>query len=171
MIELFIRFHFWLVSCTTNLLDSSILLLGSRCRNNKDCGHNMCCAKQHGESVCKQKLPLQAKCFIPPGGIEYVIDTMCPCEEGLVCSETVVMEKREWVFFYYFLFIALTRDDLWKVKFRQKQCDFFFFDKEFRVCHQTRKKDTLNLPYSMFGCCSESIDLKYAKKFSTKWNI
>ncbi|XP_800228.1 dickkopf-related protein 3 [Strongylocentrotus purpuratus] len=69
--------------------------LGARCRNNKDCSHNMCCAKQHGESVCKQKLPLQAKCFIPPGGIEYVIDTMCPCEEGLVCSETVVMEKRE----------------------------------------------------------------------------
>nr|XP_054767667.1 uncharacterized protein LOC129274937 [Lytechinus pictus] len=69
--------------------------LGARCRNEKDCGSNMCCAKQHGESVCKQKLPLQAKCYIPPGGMEYVIDSMCPCEDGLVCSETVVMERRE----------------------------------------------------------------------------
>ncbi|XP_071491245.1 dickkopf-related protein 3-like [Diadema antillarum] len=69
--------------------------LGARCRNDKDCGESMCCARQHGESVCKRKLPLNAKCYIPQGGVEYVIDTMCPCEAGLICRETMVMERRE----------------------------------------------------------------------------
>ena len=66
---------------------------GARCKNDKDCGNNMCCAKQHGESVCKAKLPIGAKCYVPEGGVEYVIDTICPCEEGLVCKATATARQ------------------------------------------------------------------------------
>ncbi|XP_033106280.1 dickkopf-related protein 3-like [Anneissia japonica] len=60
--------------------------VGARCKNSKDCGNNMCCAKQHGESICKLKLKLKSKCFVPEGGVEYTIDSICPCEDGLVCK-------------------------------------------------------------------------------------
>ncbi|XP_038077930.1 dickkopf-related protein 3-like [Patiria miniata] len=67
--------------------------VGARCKNDKDCGDTMCCAKQHGESVCKARLPLDAKCYVPAGGVEYTIDSICPCMDGLTCRRT--RERRE----------------------------------------------------------------------------
>ncbi|XP_071812568.1 uncharacterized protein [Apostichopus japonicus] len=69
-------------TCQTAIAEG---MLGARCRSDKDCGDSQCCAKQHGESICKAKLQVGAKCFVPEGGIEYVIDSICPCDASLVC--------------------------------------------------------------------------------------
>ncbi|XP_022079852.1 dickkopf-related protein 3-like [Acanthaster planci] len=69
--------------------------VGARCKNDKDCGEGMCCAKQHGESVCKARLPLNAKCYVPAGGMEYTIDSICPCMEGLTCRRTPQVRREE----------------------------------------------------------------------------
>ncbi|XP_071803734.1 dickkopf-related protein 3-like [Asterias amurensis] len=74
---------------------------GARCKNDKDCGDNMCCAKQHGESVCKRKLPLNAKCYVPEGGVEYTIDSICPCVDGLVCRRTHQSREEDFVWQFW----------------------------------------------------------------------
>nr|XP_006817126.1 PREDICTED: dickkopf-related protein 3-like [Saccoglossus kowalevskii] len=64
--------------------------LGARCKNDRDCEDNMCCAKQHGESICKAKLKVGSKCYVPEGGMEYTINTICPCEDTLVCRRAPI---------------------------------------------------------------------------------
>ncbi|XP_064648604.1 dickkopf-related protein 3-like [Lineus longissimus] len=58
---------------------------GSRCKQDGDCGQNMCCARRHGESVCKARLSQGDKCYVPRGGLDYSLNEICPCEEGLLC--------------------------------------------------------------------------------------
>ena len=58
---------------------------GTRCSNDQDCGEGKCCARQHGEYICKNKLQHGHMCFVPKGGLAYSLNELCPCEEGLVC--------------------------------------------------------------------------------------
>ncbi|XP_025928719.1 dickkopf-related protein 3-like [Apteryx rowi] len=58
---------------------------GARCRGDEDCGAGACCARQHGERVCKRRLALAQGCHVPPGGLAFSINQLCPCLEGLVC--------------------------------------------------------------------------------------
>ncbi|OQR76035.1 dickkopf-related protein 2-like [Tropilaelaps mercedesae] len=66
---------------------------GARCNHLSDCGPGLCCARTNGEKVCKPRLPLGEKCYVPQGGLDYILNEVCPCEPGLVCS--VVEIKRE----------------------------------------------------------------------------
>ncbi|XP_077978904.1 dickkopf-related protein 3-like [Glandiceps talaboti] len=75
--------------------------LGARCKHDRDCDNGMCCARQHGESICKAKLTVGSKCYVPEGGMAYTINTICPCEEGLVCMRTSMEnpdDELEWRF-------------------------------------------------------------------------
>ncbi|XP_078497569.1 uncharacterized protein LOC144753913 [Lissotriton helveticus] len=58
---------------------------GARCRLDQDCGSSMCCARHHGEMVCKKQLTLGESCYVPDGGLAFSINQVCPCEEGLAC--------------------------------------------------------------------------------------
>ncbi|XP_064380576.1 dickkopf-related protein 1-like [Dromaius novaehollandiae] len=58
---------------------------GARCRGDSDCGAGACCARQHGERVCKRRLALAQGCHVPPGGLAFSLNQLCPCLEGLVC--------------------------------------------------------------------------------------
>lgn len=68
---------------------------GARCERPSDCGVGLCCARTKGERVCKPRLSLGEKCFVPQGGLDYVLNEVCPCEEGLVCSPVQQQKKRE----------------------------------------------------------------------------
>lgn len=59
---------------------------GSRCERAADCRPGLCCARTKSEKVCKSRLSLGERCYIPKGGIDFVLDEVCPCEEGLVCG-------------------------------------------------------------------------------------
>lgn len=59
---------------------------GARCRKDRDCGKNMCCARRNGEQVCQRRLPLGAACFVPEGGPEYAVNEKCPCLDSLICK-------------------------------------------------------------------------------------
>ncbi|KAK8387494.1 hypothetical protein O3P69_018201 [Scylla paramamosain] len=61
---------------------------GARCRRERDCGPDMCCARRNGEHICQRRLPLGHKCFVPEGGLEYAINERCPCQSGLICKYT-----------------------------------------------------------------------------------
>ena len=63
------------------------LHVGARCKRDSDCTGGQCCARQHGEKVCKSKLPEGALCYIPEGGLQYLLNELCPCDSGLICSE------------------------------------------------------------------------------------
>ncbi|XP_076327979.1 dickkopf-related protein 3-like [Tachypleus tridentatus] len=75
---------------------------GARCLSDSDCRPKMCCAKQHGERICKEKIPQGHKCYIPDGGLDYSLNELCPCQEGLECRMTTDKKKRveklEWRF-------------------------------------------------------------------------
>ncbi|XP_071967650.1 uncharacterized protein [Engystomops pustulosus] len=71
---------------------------GSRCRQDKDCSPSMCCARHHGEMICKRKLPAGGSCYVPEGGLAFSINQLCPCEEGLVCSSTHPSREKEFVY-------------------------------------------------------------------------
>nr|XP_033773687.1 dickkopf-related protein 3-like [Geotrypetes seraphini] len=58
---------------------------GARCKQDKDCGASMCCARHHGEMICKKRLKLGDRCYIPEGGLTFSINQICPCHEGLIC--------------------------------------------------------------------------------------
>ncbi|XP_030397571.1 dickkopf-related protein 3-like [Gopherus evgoodei] len=58
---------------------------GARCRQDKDCGMAACCARHHGELLCKKRLALGESCFVPQGGLAFSINQVCSCQEGLVC--------------------------------------------------------------------------------------
>ncbi|XP_062382914.1 dickkopf-related protein 3-like [Sardina pilchardus] len=58
---------------------------GARCKVDRDCGPSMCCARHHGEQVCKRRLAQGEGCFVPDGGLAFSINQICPCHEGLLC--------------------------------------------------------------------------------------
>lgn len=60
---------------------------GARCSAPADCNPGLCCARQHGERICKPKLKLGQQCFVPLGGLHYSLNELCPCEEGLACTQ------------------------------------------------------------------------------------
>ncbi|GCB73630.1 hypothetical protein scyTo_0002710 [Scyliorhinus torazame] len=68
---------------------------GARCKVDKDCGASMCCARHHGEMICKKKLTLDMNCYVPDGGLAYSINQLCPCEEGLVCRNGRITREKE----------------------------------------------------------------------------
>ncbi|XP_078571455.1 uncharacterized protein LOC144859066 isoform X1 [Branchiostoma floridae x Branchiostoma japonicum] len=68
---------------------------GARCKHDKDCGDNMCCARQHGERICKPRLAPGQKCWVPEGGLDYSLNQMCPCEKGLICGEVQTPPREE----------------------------------------------------------------------------
>uniref|UniRef100_H3AQX4 Dickkopf N-terminal cysteine-rich domain-containing protein n=1 Tax=Latimeria chalumnae TaxID=7897 RepID=H3AQX4_LATCH len=68
---------------------------GSRCKLDKNCGPSMCCARHHGEMICKKRLTLGESCYIPEGGLAFSINQVCPCEEGLVCKNTEPQREKE----------------------------------------------------------------------------
>ena len=61
-------------------------ITGARCRHDRQCGPSQCCAKRHGEKVCKARLAAGAYCYVPRGGLAYSLNEMCPCQHGLVCQ-------------------------------------------------------------------------------------
>ncbi|XP_069560716.1 dickkopf-related protein 3-like [Brachyistius frenatus] len=60
---------------------------GARCKVNRDCEASMCCARHHGEQVCKKRLSRGENCYVPDGGLAFSINQICPCDEGLLCRE------------------------------------------------------------------------------------
>lgn len=68
---------------------------GARCKLDRECGESMCCARHHGERVCKQRLVLGESCFVPDGGLAFSINQICPCDEGLLCRGHGEPIKRE----------------------------------------------------------------------------
>lgn len=70
-------------------------VLGARCKLDRDCGESMCCARHHGERVCKRRLVLGESCFVPDGGLAFSINQICPCGEGLLCRGHGEPIKRE----------------------------------------------------------------------------
>ncbi|XP_059494620.1 dickkopf-related protein 3-like [Stegostoma tigrinum] len=67
---------------------------GARCKHDEDCSVSMCCARHHGEMICKKKLTAGTDCYIPDGGLAYSINQLCPCEEGLFCRNNRIMRDR-----------------------------------------------------------------------------
>ncbi|XP_074594531.1 dickkopf-related protein 3-like [Brevipalpus obovatus] len=67
---------------------------GSRCKSDSDCKSHMCCARQHGEKVCKLKLQRNQRCYVPTGGLDYSLNELCPCDSGLVCSKKKRKNRR-----------------------------------------------------------------------------
>ncbi|XP_041123042.1 dickkopf-related protein 3-like [Polyodon spathula] len=73
---------------------------GARCKLDRDCGDSMCCARHHGEMICKRRLALSESCFVPDGGLAFSINQICPCEEGLLCRNVAMTPNREKEFVY-----------------------------------------------------------------------
>ena len=67
---------------------------GSRCSDDSDCKSNLCCARQHGERICKSKLQRGHRCYVPLGGLDYSLNELCPCDEGLECQKVKTKHKR-----------------------------------------------------------------------------
>lgn len=65
----------------------------SRCRKDKDCKHGLCCAKSHGEFVCKPMLRENQICSVLEGGVAYTVNHGCPCGDGLVCRTQKLRRK------------------------------------------------------------------------------
>ncbi|XP_028815709.1 dickkopf-related protein 3-like [Denticeps clupeoides] len=68
---------------------------GARCKVDRDCGASMCCARHHGERVCKRRLAPGESCFVPDGGLAFSINQICPCSEGLLCRGGGGQPRRE----------------------------------------------------------------------------
>lgn len=68
---------------------------GARCKVDRDCGASMCCARHHGEQVCKRRLIRGESCYVPDGGLAFSINQICPCDEGLLCRENSAPLRRE----------------------------------------------------------------------------
>ncbi|XP_061665795.1 dickkopf-related protein 3-like isoform X2 [Syngnathoides biaculeatus] len=73
---------------------------GARCKVDRDCGASMCCARHHGERVCKRRLMRGDGCYVPDGGLAFSINQICPCDEGLLCRENAAPPRRERDFAY-----------------------------------------------------------------------
>ncbi|KAJ7984416.1 hypothetical protein DPEC_G00354610 [Dallia pectoralis] len=68
---------------------------GARCKVDRDCDEHMCCARHHGEQVCKRRLAVGESCFVPDGGLAFSINQICPCDEGLLCRGAKTPHRRE----------------------------------------------------------------------------
>uniref|UniRef100_A0A8C3MR28 Uncharacterized protein n=1 Tax=Geospiza parvula TaxID=87175 RepID=A0A8C3MR28_GEOPR len=68
---------------------------GARCQRDEECGPGGCCARQHGERVCQRRLALAQSCHVPPGGLAFSINQVCPCQAGLVCRPSVPSREAE----------------------------------------------------------------------------
>ncbi|XP_034426649.1 dickkopf-related protein 3-like isoform X2 [Hippoglossus hippoglossus] len=68
---------------------------GARCKVDRDCGASMCCARHHGEQVCKRRLIRGESCYVPDGGLAFSINQICPCDEGLLCRDNSAPHRRE----------------------------------------------------------------------------
>lgn len=66
----------------------------ARCRKDKDCNPGLCCAKSHGEFVCKRMRQENQFCRVLEGGVAYAVNHGCPCDKGLVCKKTKLQKKR-----------------------------------------------------------------------------
>ena len=60
----------------------------SRCKRDQDCKPGLCCAREHGESVCKKYLTEGEQCYVSEGGVAYSIHHSCPCGKGLICMHS-----------------------------------------------------------------------------------
>lgn len=67
---------------------------GARCNEAADCNAGLCCARQHGEKICKPRLSRGQTCFVPSGGLEYSLNELCPCDVGLECRPVLLKNKR-----------------------------------------------------------------------------
>ncbi|XP_066061440.1 dickkopf-related protein 1-like [Chamaea fasciata] len=67
---------------------------GARCQRDEECGAGGCCARQHGERVCQRRLALAQSCHVPPGGLAFSINQVCPCQAGLVCRPSAPARER-----------------------------------------------------------------------------
>ncbi|KAM9520903.1 uncharacterized protein ACIB01_016774 [Guaruba guarouba] len=72
---------------------------GARCVRDEECGAAGCCARVHGESVCQRRLERGRSCHVPPGGLAFSINQLCPCQRGLVCRASA--PSREKAFEYW----------------------------------------------------------------------
>ncbi|XP_059811647.1 dickkopf-related protein 1-like [Hypanus sabinus] len=68
---------------------------GARCKQDQDCSASMCCARHHGEMICKKRLTLGMDCYVPDGGLAYSINQLCPCDKGLICRNNRTTRERE----------------------------------------------------------------------------
>lgn len=59
---------------------------GGRCKRDHNCNKGLCCARIHGEKICKPMLQENDECSVPEGGLAYVLNSICPCAEGLACK-------------------------------------------------------------------------------------
>uniref|UniRef100_A0A8D0ACD3 Dickkopf N-terminal cysteine-rich domain-containing protein n=1 Tax=Sander lucioperca TaxID=283035 RepID=A0A8D0ACD3_SANLU len=73
----------------------SVSFVGARCKVDRDCGTSMCCARHHGEQVCKRRLISGESCYVPDGGLAFSINQICPCDEGLLCRKDDASHQRE----------------------------------------------------------------------------
>jgi len=64
---------------------------GAKCNSGNDCLPGLCCARQHGELICKAKLKQGQNCFVPDGGLPYWLNELCPCDLGLVCRNKTII--------------------------------------------------------------------------------
>ncbi|XP_014770799.1 dickkopf-related protein 3 [Octopus bimaculoides] len=79
---------------------------GARCQTDKDCDSSMCCARRHGERICQPKLKIGQKCYVPKGGLDYSLNQVCPCLDGLHCRTTSktksTSRKSGWHYYNFF---------------------------------------------------------------------
>eukprot|EP00794_Sanderia_malayensis_P003026 gene3026-3485_t len=61
-------------------------LARSRCKRHIDCASSLCCAREHGESICKPWLKEGQNCSVSSGGYVYSMQHDCSCGLGLVCK-------------------------------------------------------------------------------------
>lgn len=83
------------ISFVNMRLKRSLLRPGARCKVDRDCDSSMCCARHHGERVCKRRLIRGESCYIPDGGLAFSINQICPCDEGLLCRDNSAPHRRE----------------------------------------------------------------------------
>ena len=65
----------------------------SKCKKDKHCKKGLCCAKAHGEFVCKPLLRENQICSFLEGGVAYTVNHGCPCGAGLVCKKKTTIKK------------------------------------------------------------------------------
>jgi len=66
----------------------------SLCNTNADCQPNLCCAREHGQNVCKPYLSPGDKCDIPLGGLKFSVTHKCPCQAGLTCKRNSIHGRK-----------------------------------------------------------------------------
>ncbi|XP_057293444.1 dickkopf-related protein 3-like [Hydractinia symbiolongicarpus] len=59
----------------------------SICRHDRNCSKGYCCAREHGQSVCKKFLAENESCERTAGGLMFSIHHSCPCRRGLYCKK------------------------------------------------------------------------------------